>query len=220
MLITGTRQKLYRVDLEQPGDNFEIKLSMSLNDDLVCLASSAQHVAAATADRKVSLYRADLDSDRPLAEMEGHEGKITQMAFLGENLLLSGDSKGEVFLWDVKPADKPVRGPALLKSPGTGAVTTLAASADGRHFAIGWENGAISVGDATAKESRELAGPPPATASVLALAFARDGAKLHFVRGNRLGVLQLTPPTVAEAKRSAAAEQDRSESKPWQDSPK
>jgi WD40 repeat protein len=90
-------------------------------------------VVSGGVDRKVRVW--DLGGG-PARVLEGHTGRVTAVAFLGDHVVSAGDDQ-TVRLWLPSGQARVVRGSAPVRR--------LAVSADGTQLAVGYDDGILRV---------------------------------------------------------------------------
>jgi WD40 repeat protein len=119
---------------------------------IAAFPSSGSLVAAGFLDGSIGVW--SVSSGELLHTMKKHKGWVTAIAFLGEDILLSGDNEGWIYAWDTDQG-KFTKSYHLTELPARAIVV----SDDGRRLAVGYGiegTGRIFVIDDGLKNFREL----------------------------------------------------------------
>jgi len=109
-------------------------------------------VAAGFIDGSIGVW--DLTSGKLLHTLKKHKKRVTAMAFLRDDILVSGDEDGLIHVWDTDKGE-------FLKThqPARSLIHAMAVSNDGRSFAVGYglgNEGRVFVLGKGAKNFQEL----------------------------------------------------------------
>ncbi len=149
------------------------------------LARTEVHALALSPDRKVLASSGfdkvidlwNVETGKPVKQLEGHTFSVRSLAFLPDGRLVSGSSDRSVRLWN--PAGN--TGEMVLHGHAR-KVEAVAASPGGRYVASGGEDQTVRVWDAaTGSVALVLHGPPSAVTS---LVFGADDSDLYSAHAN------------------------------------
>ena len=144
----------------------------------VMFSPDGRHVATAAADGAVRIWDA---AGIAVASLEGHAGRVMNLAWEPDGHLITAGFDGSIRRWDL--------GRALLAASDqrhSTAITDLAVSSDGRWSATGDADGTVVVWDLRAGEQRaRLRG----AGAIVGIGFAPDGQTL--VASDRTGTAWL-----------------------------
>jgi len=66
-------------------------------------ARSGNFVAAGGLDNLCTVYHSDITkSEKPIAELQGHDGYISSCKFVADNQILTSSGDSHCFLWDIE----------------------------------------------------------------------------------------------------------------------
>ncbi len=135
----------------------------------VAFSADGTRLVSGGGDNRVRLW--DIATGHEVRVFQGHDGRITSVAFADGGMLASGSEDRTLRLWDVATG-REVR---QLRGHSEG-VSSLAVSADGKTLASGSADGTIRLWKAaTGKPLRQFRGHP---GGVSALAFSPDAKTL------------------------------------------
>ncbi|HSL31790.1 MAG TPA: hypothetical protein VK900_21485 [Anaerolineales bacterium] len=156
----------------------------------VDISPDGMFLASGSRDKTIILWNI-MDPGAPAkqAVLSGHTGVVTSVAFSslqGGQVLASGSNDGTIILWDLSEPGAPDQRARLLEhdgcrfeQTGMGAVFSLAFSPDGKHLAVGCDDGTLILWEVTDSGVRsEYTSFPVHDQAVAGLAFSADGQRL------------------------------------------
>ena len=198
-LVAGWPTKVVRWDMTREAEYHDRFSELRLSGDKTCLAFTpdSKRFVLGFGDGKLYLFPAALDGDGVLAAFQGPENAVRAAAFVGKDVLVSGDATGRLCVWKVPEGQTTETLAPQEKRDGwhDREITCVAATAD--RFATGGVDGKVHVGKPDAKTATltfDVAEP------VRALAFTSDGKGLLVATEKKLGVILFELPPVSQEK--------------------
>jgi RNA polymerase sigma factor (sigma-70 family) len=139
----------------------------------LAFSPDGKRVTAAGWDSRVRVWDAATGAETAASRAPGHSGWVNGVGYLDRTTLVSASDDGQVILWDTTRG----KGPRVLPTP-TPRAWCLAVAPDGKSFATGGNDQAVSLWDARAGKvtaTLKFEGP------IKGVAFSPDGKRLAAV---------------------------------------
>lgn len=186
-LLLGAGSRLMRWDVPASGQPTDPSQVQRFDDQVECLACSPDNtlVALGYGSRRLTLYPLNNDSELPLFEFKEHGAIPRALAFVDNQHIVSGDSRGQILVWTI-PKDMKIEPTKIVPTdnPHKEAVTCVAGVVPYKRYATGSKDGFVRVGELV--EGKTLHIEQFVGEEIRALGFSAKGTHLNVLTDKQL----------------------------------